>query len=224
MKKIFVVFGLVLSTMCIAQQQEQYSLYMMNNYLVNPAEGGSEEFIDLKMGYRTQWVGLDSRGGAPNTMFVSGHAAVGKKTSRFEEVKQLAFHGVGGLVSSDNIGVWNVLSAKASYAYHLPVTRKLTVPLGTFLGIQQYKYDATKAKFDYFGAQDPAFSTSVSKIVPDMSLGIWAYSSKYYVGISSFQLFANKLDFTSTSDQSLNGLATQGQSNLIAVSSSISVR
>jgi len=219
MKKIFVVFGLVLSTMAIAQQQEQYSLYMMNNYLINPAVGGSEEFVDLKMGYRTQWVGLDSRGGAPNTMFVSGHAAVGKKTSRFEEVKQLPYHGLGAVLSSDNIGVWNVTNIKASYAYHLPVSKDLILSFGTFIGAQQYKYDASKAEFFYTNDKneyvpDNAFSNNVTKWIPDMTLGIWAYSKNYYVGISSFQLFGNKVDFTSQNDNQSTDLKSDPQGRL----------
>ena len=210
MKKIVAItIGLFIAVVSNAQQQEQYSMYMMNNFMVNPAEGGTEEFIDLKMGYRTQWVGIDNndlykdRSGGPKTTFISGHAPLGKKTSRFDDVDPLPHHGVGGMISQDNIGVWSVLNVKASYSYHLPVTHDLMLSFGTFVGVQQYKYDAGQAQFDYFNAVDPAFGGSQSKLMPDMSLGIWAYASKYYFGISSFQLLGNKMDFTSNT-QALN--------------------
>lgn len=198
MKK-FLLFILVAAGLsAYAQQQEQYSLYMMNNYLVNPAVGGTEEFIDLKLGYRTQWVGLE---GAPSTGFVSGHAAVGKKTSRFDEVKQLPYHGVGGIVQTDQIGVWNTLDVKASYSYHLPVSKKLIISFGAFVGFKQLKYDAGEAEFEYDPNsgqgvnQDAAFANEATRYSPDATLGIWAYSDNYYFGISSFQLFGNTVSF-----------------------------
>jgi hypothetical protein len=35
-----------------AQQLAQYSQYMNNNYILNPAVAGTEDFIDLKFSYR----------------------------------------------------------------------------------------------------------------------------------------------------------------------------
>lgn len=218
-KLVAIVIGMFLVGSAVAQQQEQYSMYMMNNFMVNPAEGGTEEFIDLKLGMRTQWVGIDNndlygnRDGAPKTVFLSGHAPLGKKTSRFEDVDPLPHHGVGGMIASDNIGLWSIMNVKASYSYHLPVTHDLMVSFGTFVGIQQYKYDGANAEYDFFGDVDPAFGGSQSKLMPDMSLGIWAYSSKYYFGISSFQLLGNKMDLTTTT-QSLNQVGTTGDGSL----------
>ena len=198
MKRFLIIAFIAFSFKGIAQQQEQYSLYMMNNFLVNPAEGGTEEFIDLKLGYRTQWVGLE---GAPQTGFISGHGAVGKKTSRFEEVKQLPYHGVGGIVQTDQIGVWNTLDVKASYSYHLPVSEKLIISFGTFIGVKQLKYDAASAEFEYDPSSgqgvnnDAAFANQGTRYAPDATLGIWAYSDNYYIGVSSFQLFGNTMSF-----------------------------
>ena len=220
MKKLLVLLvGIFIVVSASAQQQEQYSMYMMNNFMVNPAEGGTEEFIDLKLGYRTQWVGLDNndlygnRGGAPKTTFISGHAPLGKKTSRFEDVDPLPHHGVGGMIAQDNIGLWSIMNAKVSYSYHLPVSHDLMISFGTFIGIQQYKYDGASAEYDFFGGADPTFGGAQSKILPDASLGIWAYSSKYYFGISSFQLLGNKMDL-STSAQSLSQVGTTSSGSL----------
>lgn len=189
---VFAAFILPMITW--AQQEEHYSMYMMNNYLLNPAVGGTEEFIDLKLGYRTQWVNLD---GSPQSFFLSGHSPLHKRTSRFEEVKQMPFHGVGGVVISDQIGVYNRFTAKASYTYHLPVTTSLTLSFGAFLGIKQFKYDNSKAEYSYNGTQDQTFNTSLNTIMPDASLGIWGYSKKYYFGISSFQILNNEISWGS---------------------------
>ncbi len=217
MRRILTGLFLVVVATSFAQQQAQYSMYMMNNFLVNPAEGGTEEFIDLKIGYRTQWVGIDNnalagnRNGAPRTAFISGHAPLGKKTSRFEDVDPLPHHGVGGVVAKDQVGLWDVLNVKGSYSYHLPVTHELMISFGAFVGIQQYKFDGASAEYapDYTGATDPLFSGTQSKILPDASFGVWAYTKDYYFGVSSFQLFGNKMNFINTGSSS-SGVEAQG--------------
>lgn len=206
MKKLaLILVGSIIVASGFAQQQEQYSMYMMNNFLVNPAEGGTEEFIDLKLGYRAQWLGVDNndlygnRGGNPNTIFMSGHAPIGKKSSRFDDVDPLPHHGVGALVAKDGIGLWDVLNVKASYSYHLPLTHDLMISFGAFAGVKQYKYDGGAAEYapDFLGQTDPSFGAAQTKLLPDMSLGIWAYSSTYYFGVSSFQLLGNSVDLSS---------------------------
>ena len=45
-----------------AQQRMQYSQYLWNGYLMNPAFAGIEDYIDLRSGYSHQWAGFE---GAP---------------------------------------------------------------------------------------------------------------------------------------------------------------
>lgn len=176
-----------------AQQQEHFSMYMQDNFLLNPAEGGTEEFTDTKIGYRTQWIQFGSNSG-PRTLFLSGHTPIGKSETELEGVEQVAFHGTGGVIISDNIGPFNVLTAKAAYSYHLPVFRDLIISLGVFGGMKQYA-----VKEDYlFPSSDPSqvdpllnFKTTV---VPDMTLGLWGYSKSYYFGFASFQLLNSQLN------------------------------
>lgn len=207
--KVFkiIITGILISVSVggFAQQQEQYSMYMMNNFLVNPAEGGTEEFAQFEMGYRTQWVGIDNnaimgdRGGAPKSIFLSGHSPLGKKDTQFDDVMPLAHHGVGGMVSKDVAGLWDVLNVKASYSYHLPITKDLKVSFGAFAGIQQYSFGGKEAEYspETIGETDPVFGGNQSQLLPDMSVGIWGYSKRYYFGISTFQLFGNKINLNS---------------------------
>lgn len=93
-------------------------MYMQGNFILNPAEGGTEAFTDTKIGYRTQWLQFgSSNAGGPRTLFLSGHTPIGKHETGLDNVEQGAFHGIGGVVISDNIGPFNVTTAKASYAY-----------------------------------------------------------------------------------------------------------
>ncbi len=48
-----------------AQQRPHYTQYILNNYIINPAVAGIENYTDIKISHRLQWVGLD---GAPVTI------------------------------------------------------------------------------------------------------------------------------------------------------------
>ena len=191
------------------QQQEQFSMYMENNFLVNPAEGGTEEFIDLKMGYRTQWVDFDNTtSGHPQNVYVSGHAPIGKHESKDPNVEQRAFHGLGGAVISDRIGVFNIINAKVGYAYHLPVSKKLILSLGAFGGIKQFGLDRGKVKLasDKGIDADPFANKIKTTLTPDVSLGVWGYADNYYFGLASFQLIESNIKLEDAASTSPGGL------------------
>ena len=191
------------------QQQEHYSMYMQNNYLVNPAEGGTDDFVDIKLGYRTQWLDFgDNEQGGPQTMFLSAHTPINKKLTEFEDVTPMPFHGAGGAIISDKIGPFKILTMKASYSYHLPVSKTLTLSFGAFAGVKQYQIDGDELQFSSDGAvADPIASSFQTSYSPDVSLGLWGYSKTYYFGVSAFQLVNSKVDLYKDFDQSQGALA-----------------
>jgi type IX secretion system PorP/SprF family membrane protein len=213
MKKLSIyIVVMVLGKMIFAQQLPQSSMYMMNNYLLNPAEGGTEDFIDLQVGYRSQWTGLDN-GVGPKTMYFSGHSPIGKHsitkdTSRVRNeelentVKPMGYSGVGGMVLLDNAGHFNTLEVKGSYAYHLPVTKHFFLSLGAFVGVKQTSVDGNAITYDSQDGTDPVSGNTEfqSSLSPDVTLGVWGYHKKYYFGISSFQLLGNDIKVAENSD------------------------
>ena len=60
----------------LGQQRPHYTQYILNNYILNPALSGIENYTDVKLSYRNQWVGFP---GAPQTMYASVHGPIGKK-------------------------------------------------------------------------------------------------------------------------------------------------
>src|SRR5690349_17519334 len=77
MKRIFcLVVTVIVLKAAHAQQRPQYTQYILNNYILNPALTGIENYTDLKLSMRDQWVGLN---GAPKTMYLSVHKTIGKK-------------------------------------------------------------------------------------------------------------------------------------------------
>jgi type IX secretion system PorP/SprF family membrane protein len=181
-----------------AQQLAQYSQYMNNNYILNPAVAGTEDFIDLKFSYRTQWTGLE---GAPKTYYASVNSSLGSLRTQSKRTLhdwQSGFHAVGAIVYSDVTGPTSRSGIYGSYTYNLALARNLRLAMGISVGMQQFAVDGTQLQF----YNPNTVAGSQSSRVPDGTVGLWLYSPVFYVGASSAQILGNQLDIAySTSSQ-----------------------
>src|SRR5688572_8114710 len=128
------VFTMPVMHLC-AQQKPHYTQYILNQYIVNPALSGIENYIDIKASHRHQWVGIQD---APVTTYVSLHGAFGKDELRttvtsFEIPGEnprgkkyyesytvpASHHGAGLQVINDVTGPLSNFSIYGTYAYHL---------------------------------------------------------------------------------------------------------
>lgn len=177
-----------------AQQYPQFSQYLLNNYLINPAAGGVTPCLDLRSGHRQQWVGFE---GAPYTSFLSGHTSINQNTFRN------GWHGVGGYIFYDSQGGKKDDSGKqlggkivnievhGSYAYHLRLTQDYSLSFGASLGVKQFSVQG------YTGILDPAISDSRKSVfvLPDIAAGIWLRSLDNFVGLSVKQIAKRRAKF-----------------------------
>ena len=62
-----------------AQQKPQYTQYILNNYIINPALTGIENYTDVKLSHRHQWVGFQD---APVTTYFTIHKPIEKQDDR----------------------------------------------------------------------------------------------------------------------------------------------
>ena len=196
-----------------AQQRPHYTQYILNNYILNPALSGIENYTDVKISARDQWVGLN---GAPQTFYVSVHGPIGKKDYKTTATSfnlpgqnprgnaywenytaSEAHHGIGFFMISDKTGLYNRLTADVSYAYHLGLSPKTNISAGFSGGISKISYDRSKAT--PVDPNDPALgngSADIYKMVPDLNAGIWVYSARYFVGLAAQQIAPQKVSFT----------------------------
>lgn len=196
------------------QQKPQYTQYVFNNFLLNPAVAGIENYIDVKTGYRTQWTGLD---GAPVTSYVSVHMPLGKNylygnansfsgkgdnpMSRSYKQNYMAadpHHGVGMQAVIDKAGPFHRTDISASYAYHIGLTEKINASAGISAGIVQMQLDRSEIVLE--NDNDNALASSEgSRIIPDVSAGIWVYGPDFFAGIAGGQLAGGNLNFSNNS-------------------------
>ena len=207
MKKILLVlpaFFIVFNV--VAQQTEHYTQYEYNQFAFNPAVAGTKACIDIRTGYRFQWVGID---GAPQTGFINAHAPL-----RFSKKNKNSFgpkHGIGGQIKRDAFGPFSFLQLEAAYALHIPINRNWTISFGTSLGLKQANVDGTELTTEVF---DPTIPASQSFIVfPDGKFGLWIADKKTYIGFSVHNLYGQTMKNVGTdSDFQRHFYLTAGRS------------
>lgn len=169
-----------------AQQLAQYSQYVFNHFSINPAVAGSKDCLDVRLGYRQQWVGYD---GAPNTGWASMHGSLGAKKKGFQKNK----HGIGAFIEADNAGNWGYTRFVLAYAYHLRLTQESHLAFGIYAGAQQMKLNVGEITLGNFN--DPAIDGKASAlVVPDLTPGIWYYSKNAWAGASIHQVLGRPIN------------------------------
>ena len=198
MKKsyLLVCLMLVFGAGAFAQQRPQYTQYMINPFLLNPAVSGTEDYMDIRAGYRKQWTGFE---GSPRTMYLSAHTNIGKHlvTKNRSRNRKNGFHGLGGVITNDAIGATNTTTVSAAYSYHLKVSKKVFASLGAMGGFNQFTLDANKLR--PADVNDGLIQTQSRIGMGDITVGAWVYSDKFYAGASMAQL-APSLGITRTGE------------------------
>lgn len=213
MKKGLLVLFTFFCLVAIAQQRPHYTQYILNNYVLNPAISGIENYIDLKLSARDQWVGLN---GAPQTFYLTVHAPIGKKDYKTTATSYTvpgenprgqaywesytaseAHHGVGFSIISDRTGNFTRTTVSASYAYHLGLNTTTNIALGVSPGISRIGRNVGRTDFGGGVSVDPAqtANAAINRMRPDLSAGIWLYSADYFIGASAQQIIPQKIAF-----------------------------
>ncbi len=216
-RKLLFISICVIGLQAAAQQRPHYTQYILNNYILNPALSGIENYVDVKFSMRDQWVGLN---GAPKTSYFSIQGPIGKKDYRTSSTSFQVpgqnprgkyywenytaaepHHGIGLVLINDRTGSFNRFTANATYAYHLGLSPTTNLSAGFSAGITRVGID--KSKQDFSGTGDPfdpatgaAISGEINKIRPDLGVGLWLYSKNYFIGLAAQQIIPQKLTFT----------------------------
>lgn len=197
-----------------AQQRPYYTQYILNNYIINPAVAGIENYWDVKVSHRHQWVGLD---GAPVTTYFTIQGPLTK--SGFPRQNTTSFrpqgenprgrnfledyrstdphHGLGLTILNDKTGPLNRFALCGTYAYHLPLNETTSFSAGVSLGIQNLHLNTGMLDFGEQYPIDPVVANSsyINNIKPDISLGVWIYSVRWFAGLAAQQIVPEKIGF-----------------------------
>ena len=211
-----IIFYLTFYLSGFSQQQPQYTQYIINNYIINPALSGIENYTDVKISHRHQWVGLQD---APITTYITIQMPIGKKDDRitatsfkipgenprgknyWQDYTSAAPHsGIGLKIINDKTGPLNIFSAYASYAYHIGISPQTSIAGGFEVGVRNISLNASALVFDPNNpiSIDPAIGNSgeINSVKPDLGAGIWVYSANYFIGLSAQQIIPQTIYFS----------------------------
>lgn len=182
MKKILFLisfFFYVINTS--AQQDPEYTHYMYNMSVVNPAYAvGTPAMLNTGALYRTQWVGAV---GAPKTFTFFGHIALSDKIE------------VGMSLISDDIGdgAKKENNFYADFAYILELGGKNKLSFGVKAGFTSLQNNFNGFRFESGDVTtDLAFAQNINTTKPNVGAGAYYFTDKYYVGLSVPNLINSK--------------------------------
>lgn len=215
-KKLALGVGTVM--MCLvgqAQQKPHYTQYVMNQYILNPALTGIENYTDVKLSHRRQWSGLRD---APVTTYFTIHGALNKKDYRTtatsfqvdgtnprgndywqDYTAAEPHHGIGMQVINDQTGPLRNFSAYATYAYHMGIGARTSLSFGAGAGLFNVSLDANKLNFGNTQVDPAVYNNgTVNVIRPDFMAGLYLYGPDYFLGASVQQLMGQSVYFSGT--------------------------
>jgi type IX secretion system PorP/SprF family membrane protein len=165
--------ALLLAAVGQAQQTPQYSQYIFNGLIINPAYAGSKGFLNIHGIYRNQWTGL---AGAPTTATLSIDGA--NVADRI---------GWGVYVVQDQVGVQSQSTLSGNAAVKLKSSENGVFSLGLSLGATYSSFNQGKIKTST--GNDPAFTGNQERsLTPDLKAGIYYHTRKFYGGLSAANL------------------------------------
>jgi len=178
MKTKFIGLILVLlSGIGYAQQDAQYTQYMYNTIIVNPAYAGSREAMSIFALHRTQWVGLD---GAPVTNNISIHTPINGSNV-----------GLGLSVINDKIGPSDENNIAVDFSYSIRTSERYKLSFGLKASANLLNVDFTKLHI--YNPGDSRFQNNIdNKFSPNIGAGVYIHSDNTYFGLSAPYLLETK--------------------------------
>ncbi len=152
----------------MAQQSPQFTQYMFNGLLLNPAYAGSKGFSSISASHRSQWTGLE---GAPMSQTFSVDGNLNRKLA-------------GGLIiTNDRAGAQRFTEVSVNSAVRISLSPVTRLAVGMALGVTQQSLNGALLQPDE--QNDAAIPQGIERAVkPSAKLGAYLYSNKYYAGVS----------------------------------------
>ena len=179
-KSIYITFLLLMVLMGIhAQQDPQYTQYMYNMSVINPAYTTNEQGrLNVGALYRSQWA---TAVGAPKTMTFFAHTPLSEKVEM----------GLSFITDDIGDGVLKENNIYADFAYILKLDDQSNIALGLKGGITTFETDFNGFMLPEF-QDDEAFNDNMNNTFPNVGIGAFYHRGNFYTGISIPNLLTSK--------------------------------
>src|SRR5687768_3116538 len=174
---VLIAVGLAAFNTSYAQQKVQFTQYMFNELVINPAYAGADEALSLTFIQRKQWTNIES---SPSTQSLSAHSLLKKKNLGF-----------GVTLVNDKIGVHRNLTALTNFAYHLRVAKHSYLSMGLQGGIHNRK--SNYGMLAGTSNVDPKlYDAHVTYTAFDLGMGFYFRSPRLHVGLSAPEMLPER--------------------------------
>jgi len=213
--RIGCVYGATVVLLCFDAkgQEDDYTQYYLNLPAVNAGFTGMDDFLDVKSGVREGW---NNFGIKNNNLYLSAYGALnsasrsGRRNNSLRLSNPKVFddiqndkkfrrrHGLGAMLTNRTVGPYQSFGANINYAYHLPVSGKLNISLGTRLGYTHQRLD-----FTGLVVRDDVNDLFYRSLVESgqgnqntflVDFGMVLYSKKFFLGLSTSNFVAERLN------------------------------
>lgn len=183
-KSLLILICLSISALGLsAQQLPQFTQYMLNDFITNPAAAGSNDHGEAKLMYRKQWAG-GFDGDEPTTIVASVHT----------DLAQYPRVGIGATIFNDVTGPSKRTGALLAYSYHIPLDAGATFSIGLAGQFAQHSLDWMQLTTT--DPNDPSIEgNSDSKFGGDANFGAYVYDKEYFLGFTVAQLLESQFNF-----------------------------
>jgi len=194
-------------------QENDFTQYNLNLPSANPAFTGMTEYLDIRSGLREGWNNFSIKN---SNTYLSAYTALGNANRSGRKNNSLRISdptlldeikadnkfrrrmGLGGMVSERTVGPYRSFATSANFAYHLPVSQKLNVSLGTRAGFMNQRID-----FSGLQVRDDVNDTFYQSLLTanqgtqntvTLDFGALLYSDRFYFGASTNNLVSERMN------------------------------
>ena len=178
LKGISICIAMLLAHLCHAQQRVQFTQYMFNNLIINPAYAGADEALSITFINRSQWTGVKN---APQTQTLSVHTLLTNKRM-----------GLGMTLQNDRLGAQKNVNGLLVYSYHIKTGPNSVLSMGLQAGFNNSKRDYASLTGS---ANDPQVnSLFISKTTFDFGAGFYFRAKDFRAGLSSPSMITDRIN------------------------------
>lgn len=186
-KTLLTLIFLTLAGFAIGQQEHQFTQFMHNRLVLNPAYAGVPNATNVVALFRDQWMGFNGR---PRTRQVGFHTNIVP-----EKV------GVGLTFSNYEIGLFSTWSGTMAYSYRIEFDDKTDLRLGLHGSIKYLGVNFDNEDNVVIDPNDASIleNTRLNDYNANFGFGAYMQFDRVYFGLSVPNIFRNEIGITNVS-------------------------
>ena len=214
--KLYLAIGLlcVVNMKVFAQDNFYFSQYSQVGPVSNPAMTGVDNFLDIKINYRSQWSGFED-GPQTNYFGINGYLEKETQTSYQQyslrtsnpfyldslpkaeiSLAERLRHGIGGHVIFDSQGPFEQIAGYVNYALHIPLGRRVKFSIGFSGSFTNQRIDVEKITLKNPDADETYQALLASdgrNTYFDLNPGIFLYGKRFYISYAAMRAYRTSI-------------------------------